>query len=91
VLRPKSPGLRQIPKRSIEAPACLDPGQQRPPDGANKAPGALKIMWFISHNATEIVDFDSITGNRQKRGASNSIAKGEAFGFATRPSTSAIE
>jgi hypothetical protein len=76
MLRPKSPGLRQIPIRPIEAPARPDPGQQWPPDGATKAPGTWKIMWFISHNAAEIVDFRFNSWGLPGTVASEPVAEG---------------
>jgi hypothetical protein len=55
-------------------------------------------MWFISHNAKELLISDSTAGAKraEKKVPSQTptpllIAEGEAFGFATRPSTAAIE
>jgi hypothetical protein len=48
-------------------------------------------MWFISHNATEIVDFRFNNRDPPETVANESVAEGRAFGFATWDSVSAIE
>jgi hypothetical protein len=55
--RANHPSRSSFKTDQLKLPPALDPGQNLPPDGGNRASGGLKIIWFISHNATEIGDF----------------------------------